>query len=925
MNATSPFGKNAVERTKEIARIAALPRRVWTDDAAQKLAQMLTRELKRPAGTMSLRPVQAIALYEAMEVEGLFGPIRVGGGKCLGRGTPVLMFDGSIKPVEQVAVGDVLMGPDSGPRTVRSTCTGREMLYRIVPVKGEPYVVNESHVLSLKQTKQSSWHHAPCMQAGRVRNLTVKEFLGQSERFRANWKGYRVGVEFRAREVPEPYMLGLWLGDGSSNEFAITTADAEVVAEIRGFASRYERQVRVCSQEGNAAYTYHLSNGRAASGKKQKNIGAAWLQSAGVLNNKHVPHDYKTSSRASRLDLLAGLIDSHGSLGHVGYDYASVSERLADDVCFLARSLGLAAYKRVTRKQCVNNGVWGTYYRVSISGDVSAVPCRVARKKAPPRRQKKSVLMTGIRAEPIGEGDYFGFELEGVDRLFLLGDFTVTHNTLTTLLLPRVLDAKNPVLLLPAALVEKTWRDYKDLAQHWVLPTNIQIISYEMLGLVQSAQKLDYIEPDLIVADECHYLKNGRAGRTRRVIRYMQAHPKTKFVGVSGTVMKASLRDFAHLLRFALKSRAPIPMTDEEVHAWADALDEKVNPLARRQPDALLALGDAPATEDKLTAARQIFQTRLLQTPGVVASSKSDGVTCSLRVSALEYQPAPITEQHIDSMRRGVKDSHGRYIVHPWTTPDGWAFSQAIEFRMYLRQLALGFHSVWDPRPPKAWSDARRDWAMFVRETLAESDALDTELQVANAVDAGKLRTHTLQAWRDVRDTFKIQPKDVWHDDAALLACARWMKDHKGIVWTEHVFFARRLSQLTGATYYGANGCTSSGESITLVKPGAPIIASIQANSTGRNLQMFSENLITSCPPSAATLEQLIGRTHRDGQQADEVTVEFLLGCLEHYDAFDRAVHAARAAADTLGHDQKLLLADLCLPNINSRVGPLWV
>ena len=80
MNA-SPFGRAVVESTPEIARIAALPRRTWTDEAAAKLAEMLTRELKTPGGTMTLRPVQAVALYEAMECGGLFGPIAVGRGK----------------------------------------------------------------------------------------------------------------------------------------------------------------------------------------------------------------------------------------------------------------------------------------------------------------------------------------------------------------------------------------------------------------------------------------------------------------------------------------------------------------------------------------------------------------------------------------------------------------------------------------------------------------------------------------------------------------------------------------------------------------------------------------------------------------------------------------------------------------------------
>ena len=514
--------------------------------------------------------------------------------------------------------------------------------------------------------------------------------------------------------------------------------------------------------------------------------------------------------------------------------------------------------------------------------------------------------------------------------------------TLLTLLLPLVLEAKRPILLLPAALVEKTWRDHEKLREHWRLPTNLQLISYEILGLVQSAKKLDYIQPDLVVADECHYLKNHAAGRTRRVTRYMREHPETRFAGVSGTVMKSSVKDFAHMLRWALKASAPIPGTDDEIEAWADALDEKVNPLARRKAGALLDLDPATAQQEpvqesagqvidfsemaqgRATVARQVFQSRLLQTRGVVASPRTDGVSCSLRVAALEYEAAPITEQHIEIMRHGVKDAHGEYVVRPWSTPDGWSFSQPFEFRMYLRQLALGFHSIWDPRPPMEWIVARRDWASFVRDTLSESPDLDTELQVANAVDARRLRTDTLASWRKIRDSYTVQPRDVWHDDTALATCAAWMERQKGIVWCEHRFFARRLAQLTGATYYGANGMSDKGESITLVKPGKAIIASVQANATGRNLQMFSDNLITSCPPLALTVEQLIGRTHRDGQEADEVTVDILLGCREHHDAFHRALDGARAAADTLGHDQKLLLADILVPNIDNRKGPLW-
>jgi hypothetical protein len=519
--------------------------------------------------------------------------------------------------------------------------------------------------------------------------------------------------------------------------------------------------------------------------------------------------------------------------------------------------------------------------------------------------------------------------------------------TLLTLLIPLVLEAKRPLLLLPAALVEKTWHDRKALAEHWRLPTNVQSLSYELLGLVQSAQKLDYTRPDLIVGDECHLLKNHSAGRTRRVTRYMRENPSTKFVGVSGTVMKGSIQDFAHILRWCLKDKAPVPATDDETKTWADALDEKVNPLARRKPGALFKLLDDFDYEQlardvivggsATTRARLIFQARLLETPGVVASSRTDGVTCSLRVSALDYRPAPVTELHVANMKgyNDTKEMRERGESLAWTTPDGWTFSEAIELRRYIRELALGFHGVWDPRPPTEWISARRNWASFVRDTLAASRTLDTELQVVTATDAGtlpegrrELGPVLLASWRaerDKPDAFKINAKPVWHDDAALQACVKWAEREKGIVWCEHVFFAKRLAQLSGCVYYGADGRNEAGDSITDVKSGRAIIASVQANSTGRNLQMFATNLVTSCPPGASTIEQLIGRTHRDGQEADTVMVDVLRGCREHHEAFFRAVDGAKAAETLLGHSQKLLLADLCFPSIATRTEPLWI
>ena len=79
----------------------------------------------------------------------------------------------------------------------------------------------------------------------------------------------------------------------------------------------------------------------------------------------------------------------------------------------------------------------------------------------------------------------------------------------------------------------------------------------------------------------------------------------------------------------------------------------------------------------------------------------------------------------------------------------------------------------------------------------------------------------------------------------------------KGIVWIKHVHFGERLSHMTGLPYYGPMGRTPSGESIVNVKPGRAILASVDANKAGRNLQMFSKNLVTSISSNALENEQL--------------------------------------------------------------------
>ena len=90
------------------------------------------------------------------------------------------------------------------------------------------------------------------------------------------------------------------------------------------------------------------------------------------------------------------------------------------------------------------NGV--SYFRAFISGDTSSIPVRLARKKASIRKQKKDALLSGFSVSYLGKGDYYGFTLDG-NSLYLLGDFTVTHNTACAMQIIATLGKKTLVVV----------------------------------------------------------------------------------------------------------------------------------------------------------------------------------------------------------------------------------------------------------------------------------------------------------------------------------------------------------------------------------------------------------------------------------------------------------------------------------------------
>ena len=151
---------------------------------------------------------------------------RPGMGKCLGKGTKVIMYDGTLRKVEDVHVGDLLMGDDSAPRRVLSLARGRENMYHVHQDFGMSYRVNESHILSLKSEKKEGQYS----QDQRL-DICLRDYLAKPDKFKSDHKGYKVPVEFEEKHLDlDAYAFGLSLGEVERKALNLITCDHHATA-----------------------------------------------------------------------------------------------------------------------------------------------------------------------------------------------------------------------------------------------------------------------------------------------------------------------------------------------------------------------------------------------------------------------------------------------------------------------------------------------------------------------------------------------------------------------------------------------------------------------------------------------------------------------------------------------------------------------
>ena len=256
-------------------------------------------------------------------------------GKALALDTPVPTPTGWAT-MGTLRVGDEVIGGDGKPcrvTWVSPVWTGREC-YAVTTGDGEQIVADAAHEWVAKLDRRRSTRIVETADLAKPR-LKAAQITAPHH-----------GLDLPDADLPlDPYVLGVWLGDGTTGQAAITCHPDD--AAIR---DRFAEAGWPLRHTGRLHWTMAPDAPNGTWGRGNPTPAKAALRAAGVLTDKHIPPAYLRASRAQRLALLQGLIDSDGYVMPKGQvEFCSVKRQLADDVRELVYSLGAKAVIGVGR------------------------------------------------------------------------------------------------------------------------------------------------------------------------------------------------------------------------------------------------------------------------------------------------------------------------------------------------------------------------------------------------------------------------------------------------------------------------------------------------------------------------------------------------------------------------------------------------
>lgn len=484
------------------------------------------------------------------------------------------------------------------------------------------------------------------------------------------------------------------------------------------------------------------------------------------------------------------------------------------------------------------------------------------------------------------------------------------------------------------------------------------ICPQSLLSEEDARSLLERIDADFVIVDEAHFLKGRASARNRRFWDWVRAVERADPDGLppagvvmSGTIQTNTPANYHAIMRWTLGPLSVLPTTVMESMEWSAILragsdskrhvrdcdrtpgcDCPMQPYmspeqyATMEPLIRWARANFPDEAEHLRGtrkrvARRAYRLRLRSAPGVIPMSRNDlGVSLQIENVGADA-PGNDLQELIDEMDRS------------WTSPDGDVLTYGIEKHQVMSQLTAGFYlkHTWPEKHPLVRQaiqahEAKQEYLRDLRRFFASADArkqgIDTPRQAGKwwSTNGPLKRWGGLYdlwlAWKDLQaeglperevtlvmvDNFKVKQVLQW---------AKKVARPGGIVWVEHSLFGDEVfRQLRAAGLRnvlrkreGDDWLQNDGTEESIC------VANRRAHGVGKNLQHFRHQIIAQWCRSAPFMEQLLGRVHRQGQQADEIVVHVMNET--QFDHMNVAATLLDTVYDqqTLGGSRKLLVA----------------
>lgn len=323
-------------------------------------------------------------------------------------------------------------------------------------------------------------------------DIKLKDYLKMTKHSQLKCMGIinNVPILWEHKEVPiDPYIFGLWLGDGDHNGHGFSSMDEEVVKEFVIWGNDNGIDI-IHNTNGKDHENYHYlfirKNGKenrkntpvgSVSHNKTNCVGCKtsktehpacdWvlenfvdldikcigancngiirndlnpfkelLKKNNLFKNKHIPDSYIKNDEQTRLKLLAGFIDTDGYVSKISSSYViNISQdmkthgHLIDSLQYISNSLGFRTSIYISKPKQNKNGTTSSQKNLRISGEnLFKIPTKILRKKIPYYIGDRNKYGYSINVRKLGKGKFNGWSVDKNER-FLLGDFTITHNS----------------------------------------------------------------------------------------------------------------------------------------------------------------------------------------------------------------------------------------------------------------------------------------------------------------------------------------------------------------------------------------------------------------------------------------------------------------------------------------------------------------